>query len=775
MKDFAKLSSRAVVRGMGVYCPLATDCAGLETALLEGRDSIGPVTAFETKGFLTNNASSFGADVTPEEQGAEWMDRATLFTIAAYREALAQSGVRLDKIDPTRVAVCLGSSHSGLVRTEDVARGLINGDVRSLDRRIISATLVSHCTAVIKRMAGAKGPVMTVSSACASSNSAIGIGADMILRGEADVVIAGGADTVSLSVMAGFNALRALASDKTAPFAQDVGLSIGEGAGIVILTSADLATEVCNAPVLAQIAGYGLSGDAHHATSPDQDGQGAGQAIEAALRDANMPASEVAYINAHGTGTEANDGAETRAMARLFGHAVPVSSTKSYYGHTLGASGVIEVISSILLGRQGRVPASLRMMTRRDGCEPLAYATSQHRIAPDSTVLVNNFGFGGNNSSLLVTLGAGLPATHVPALTDVVITGLGVCSAAGQGLDAFAAALKAGVTLAQIDEESGIAVAKCPALRFTDPELKPFARTSASTKQSMVSLKEALGEDSASFAENPRAGLIGGVVFGAQKPTEKYMESVFKGDPALANAHYFPMITMNANGGANSLAFQIKGYNTTLCGSAAALTYAADLAARGRQDRVAAVSADEMTPTLTQIYHHSGVVGKTGSAKAGRAAALAEFGAAVTVEQASLAKARGSKILGRLLGWATRQDPVDLSVHRSGDALERAMTAALIQAGIDPSALGGIALLDRGLAPSQTAAARALARLFGGASLIPPVIRPDMVFGFAPSSGAMMTFAAAMVGFENVSGPLLAAGYDVTGEAFAFVVERVAP
>lgn len=775
MKDFQSVSSRAVVRGMGVYCPLATDCAGLEAALLEGRDSIGPVTAFDASGFLSGNASSFGADVTPEQAGAEWMDRATLFTIAAYREALAQSGLHLDKVDPGRVAVCLGSSHSGLVRTEDVARSVIAGGVDSMDRRVISATLVSHCTAVIKRMAGAKGPVMTVSSACASSNSAIGIGADMILRGEADVVIAGGADTVSLSVMAGFNALRALAPGKTAPFAQDVGLSIGEGAGIVILTSADLDPAVCAAPVLAQVAGYGLSGDAHHATSPDQDGQGAAQAITAALLDAGIAASEVGYINAHGTGTEANDGAESRAMARLFGDVVPVSSTKSYYGHTLGASGVIEVISSILLGRQGRVPASLRMTARRDGCEPLAYATSQHRIATDSTILVNNFGFGGNNSSLLMTLGDG-PSTHgadSPALDDVVITGLGTCSAAGPGLAAFAAALAAGLSLATPEDSSGVAVASCAPLRFTDPALKPFARTSASTKQSMVSLQEALGADAAAFADSPRAGLIGGVVFGAQKPTEKYMESVFKGDPSLANAHYFPMITMNANGGANSLAFQIKGYNTTLCGSAAAMVYAADLTARGRQDRVAAVSGDEMTPTLAQIYHHSGVVAKAGDAAGGRALALAEFGAALTLERASVATARGAKALARLRGWATRQDPVDLSVHRSGEALERAITLALRQAGLPAAALVGVALLDRGLAPAQTAAARAMARVFGPS--LPAILRPDTVFGFAPSSGAMMTLTAAMVGFDATPGPVLATGYDVTGEAFAFVIERAAP
>lgn len=773
MKDFSIRDSRAVVRGMGVCCPLAQDCDGLAAALEAGQDSIGRVQGFDASRFLSGNASAFGAVVDVEIDGADWMDRATLFTVAAWREAVAQAGLRLDRIAPERIAVCLGSSHSGLVRTEDVVRGVIDGATAGLDRRVISATLVSHCTAVIKRLSGAEGRVLTVSSACASSNSAIGIGADMIRRGEADVVIAGGADTVSLSVMAGFNALRALAPGKTAPFAQDVGLSIGEGAGIVILTRGDLPEDLCTGPALAVVTGYGLSGDAHHATSPDQQGEGAAQAMLAALRDARTASSQIGYVNAHGTGTEANDGAESRAMARLFGPDVPVSSTKSYYGHTLGASGVIETITTILLGRKGRVPPSLRLESLRAGCEPLRYAGAADRLAPGLAVMVNNFGFGGNNSSLVLRLDPeDTPAARIET-EAVVITGLGLCSAAGTGVEAFATALAAGLPLARIEPESGVAIAECPALRFVEPDLKPFARTAPTAKQALVALKEALGGEAGLYAQNPQAGLIGGVVFGAQKPTEKYMESVFKGDPALANAHYFPMITMNATGGAASLAFAIKGYNTTICGSGGALGYAADLVTSGRQDRMAVVSGDEMTPVLAAIYRRAGVVAGAGEAsrlQAGRAMALAECGAALTFEAAGLAAARGARVLAVLRGWATRQDPQDLSVRRDGAALSRAIAAALARAGVEAREIAAISLLDRGLAPVRRATAQALLRLFGAD--LPPVIRADTVFGLAPSAGPMLTLAAALTTPQNTGRLWLAAGHDVTGEAFAFVLDR---
>ena len=599
MRDFSTTTSAVpVVRGMGVYCPLATNCADLEAALTAGEDSIKEITSFETTGFLSHQASAFAAKVPMEfEAGAtDWMDRATLFTIAAYDEAIAQANIDFASVDPTRIAVCLGSSHSGLVRTEDVARAVRDDAVDQLDPKVISATLVSHCTAVIKRMSGAQGRILTVSSACASSNSAIGIAADLIRRGEADVVIAGGADTVSLSVMAGFNALRALAPGKSAPFAQDVGLSIGEGAGIVVLSRADLEAAE-NAPDLARVLGYGLSGDAHHATSPDQDGAGAANAILAALKDAAISPGDVSYVNAHGTGTEANDAAESRAIYKLFGDTIPVSSTKSYYGHTLGASGVIEAISSILMAQKGRAPANLRMTQVRDGCEPLNYATPLSQAGPDATLLVNNFGFGGNNSSLLLRVGQTTQDDDVVRadVDELVITGAGACSAAGTDISAFYAALDTDLSLAEVDEDTGIAVASVGPLRFTTPDLKPFARTSPTSKHALLALKEALGDDTEIYHENQQSGLIGGIVFGAQKSTEKFMESVFMGDPALANAHHFPMITMNATGGATSLAYHIKGYTTTVCGSASALAYAADLTAHGRQERTAIVSGDEMT------------------------------------------------------------------------------------------------------------------------------------------------------------------------------------
>lgn len=768
----------AVVIGMGAFSPLGRDCLQMKRALLEGRDSISKVTRFDTSGFMGDLASSFGEDVPVEmdARARSWMDRATLMTVEAYREAIRQAGVDPRALPPERVGVCLGSSHGGLVRTEEVAGYVLRKQWERVRPRLVAATLVSHCTSVIKRMSGASGRVITVSSACASSNSAVGIGADLIRRGEMDLVVAGGSDTVSVAVMAGFNALRVISREKMAPFSNPVGVNLGEGAGIVVLKRGDLEMPGCG-PALAHVLGYGLSGDAWHATAPDPDGAGCERAAVAALEDGGLTTAEIGYVNAHGTGTESNDAAESRALRRLFGATTPISSTKSSFGHTLGASGVLELIASLLLAGDGFVPPGLRMGSVRDGCAGLDHVRNVPREGSPGTIMVNNFGFGGNNSSLIVQAGpscrpgrrSGRPRLGRP--DRVVVTGIGVVSAAGAGIPRFRDALETGRGLARKECGSGIDVAYCPRLRFADSALMRFSRGAPATRHAVMALDEALGKDRCVHERDPRSGLVGGMAFPAQKATEKYLESVFA-DPALANAYYFPMTTTNAMASACSLAFGITGYTTTLCGGAAGLAYAADLVRNDRQDRVAAVSADELSARLAKICRCAGVVGGGSDGRSGRARALGEFAAAFALERASSAMRRGVRPLARLAGWAHFQDPLDVSVARDGGGLRRAIDSAHRMAGITAAQIDLICLLDQGVAPARRACRHALDAVFAGE--LPPIVRPHEVFGVAPSSGALMTVAAVLVSLgRNRDAPrhALAAGCDVVGDGFAFVLE----
>ena len=768
----------AVVIGIGAFSPLGRDCSQMKRALLEGRDSISRVTRFDTSRFMGNLASSFDEDVPVDidAHARSWMDRATLMAVAAYREAIRHAGVDLCALPPERIGVCLGNSHGGLVRTEEVAEYVLRGQWERIRPRLAAATLVSHCASVIKRMSGAAGRVITVSSACASSNSAVGIGADLIRRGEMDLVVAGGSDSVSVAVMAGFNAMRVISRNKMAPFSSPAGVNLGEGAGIVVLKRGDLEVPGCG-PALAQVLGYGLSGDAWHATAPDPDGAGCERAAVAALEDCGLTTADIGYVNAHGTGTESNDAAESRALRRLFGATTPISSTKSSFGHTLGASGVLELIASLLLAGDGFVPPGLRMRSVRDGCAGLDHVRNVPREGSPGAIMVNNFGFGGNNSSLIVQAGPGcrprrrLEPPRLGRPDRVVVTGLGVVSAAGAGVARFREALKTGCGLARRERASGVDAAYCPRLRFTDAALRRFARGAPATRHAVMALDEALGNDRRVHARDHRSGLVGGMAFPAQKATEKYLESVFA-DPALANAYYFPMTTTNAVASACSLAFGITGYTTTLCGGAAGLAYAADLIRNDRQDRVAAVSADELSTRLAKICRCAGVVSGGSDGRSGRARALGEFAAAFALERASIAMRRGVRPLARLAGWAHFQDPLDVSVARDGGGLRRAIDSALRMAGIAAAQVDLIGLLDRGVAPVRRACRHALDAVFAGE--LPPVVRPHEVFGVAPSSGAPMTLAAALVSLgrsRDAPRHALAAGCDVIGDGFAFVLE----
>ena len=410
----------------------------------------------------------------------------------------------------------------------------------------------------------------------------------------------------------------------------------------------------------------------------------------------------------------------------------------------------------------------------REGCARLDYVRGVPRTGSPDVIMVNNFGFGGNNSSLVVRAGQGRVSRRpqVRRPDAVMVTGFGIVSAAGDGAGPFRHALEAGDPLARRDPDSGIDAAYCPRVRVSDPRLGRFVRGAPATRHAVLALGEALGADKAAYDHDPRSGLVGGVIFAAQKPTEKYMESVFA-DPALASAHYFPMTTMNATGSTCSLAFGITGYTTTVCGAAAGLAYASDLAREGRQDRVAMVSADELSPRLLKVYRRAGVVRGAAERRRGRAGALGEFAAALTLERAATVRERGVRPIACLAGWAHFQDPIDLSVARDGNGLRRAIDAALRMAGITPADVGLVSLLDRGVAPARHACRQALSSVFGPGA--PRIVRPDEVFGFAPSCGAAMTVAAALAILQSTGQRLrhvLAAGCDLIGDGFAFILER---
>ncbi len=363
--------SEVVISGAGAACAVGTGCAALWDALAAGRDGLMPVRRFSVAEFKSKHAGLW-----PGWEGEAPRGRAALdLALVAGREAWANA--RLEAVPASRIAVIVGTCFA-----EDLE------GFSELPRRLADAL-------------GAAGPAFTVSTACSSSTTALGLGRDLIEQAVADVVVAGGVDVMTRDVFAGFHAIGVMSEGKCAPFGAPAGLTLGEGAGFVVLER-EGGARARGAEVLARVFGYGLSGDGFHETAPDPSGAGVTRAVRAALADAGVPANEIDFVSAHATGTESNDVAETLGIAAALGPDVATSATKGFLGHAQGAAGALELIALLLCMRRGLVPPSLRASPRRAGA-PRAVVDSEHPVALRVRRAVKlSAAFGGANAALVV-------------------------------------------------------------------------------------------------------------------------------------------------------------------------------------------------------------------------------------------------------------------------------------------------------------------------------------------------------------------------------------
>jgi 3-oxoacyl-[acyl-carrier-protein] synthase II len=399
---------RVVVTGLGTVNAVAGDPREFAAALRNGVCGIGPITLFDTTDFRTHN----GAQVKdfqpraaiPRGVSLKRMSRSDLLALAATFQALAQAG--LDPVPEAlreETGVVIGGGAGGLLEAEDFFQDYLRKAGRAA--RFSRLSPVS-CAATANRLTtqfGLYGPKATIMTACSSGATAVGLGRDLIRSGAARAMIAGGTEPLCRMTFASFNALKAVDPEYCRPFSGNrEGLTLGEAAGILILETLSGAKER-GARILAEVLGYGVTCDAHHMTAPDVGASGAVRAMREALTDAGLPPESVDYINAHGTATPPNDLMETQAIKEVFGpraRRIPVSSTKSMHGHTLGASGALEAVVSILAITEGFIPPTIHRETPDPECD-LDYVTEGARsIAPD-VVLSNSFAFGGNNTTVI--------------------------------------------------------------------------------------------------------------------------------------------------------------------------------------------------------------------------------------------------------------------------------------------------------------------------------------------------------------------------------------
>jgi beta-ketoacyl-acyl-carrier-protein synthase II len=403
---------RVAVTGIGLVSPLGNDPGTFFDALAAGRSGVARLEAAYGARLASPIAASVRFDGAAHFDPAKlrMLDRVSQFALAAAAQAIADAPGFLDGLDRARAGVFVGTGMGGAQAADDGYHALYAEKAERLKPFTVLLSMVNAPAAWIGLEHGLAGANLTYSTACSSSAVAIGEAARRIAHGEADAMLAGGAEApLNFGTLKAWEALRTVAGEdphdpaaSCKPFARNrSGLVLGEGAAILVLEDRDRAL-ARGARIHAEIAGYGLCTDATHITRPSIDGQA--NAMRLALADARMEAAEIGYLNAHGTGTLANDGVETAAIKRVFGeraYALPVSSTKSMHGHLLGAAGALELAAAILAMERGVVPPTANLKVKDPDCD-LDYVAEGARTLPRlSAVMSNSFAFGGTNATLV--------------------------------------------------------------------------------------------------------------------------------------------------------------------------------------------------------------------------------------------------------------------------------------------------------------------------------------------------------------------------------------
>ena len=403
---------RVVVTGLGALTPVGNTTDEFWDALQRGKSGIGPITRFDSTGYPTRIAGEvrgFDPLTFVDKKEARRLDPYLQYAIASAVMAVEDASLDVSKVDGTRFGVLVGSGIGGITTLLDTHKVLISKGPDRVSPFFIPMLIINMASGLISMRFGARGPNSSVVTACATGNHAIGDAARIIQRGDADVMIAGGAEAIIVDLtFAGFCAMKAMSmrneepTKASRPFdAGRDGFVCGEGAGLMVLESLPHA-RARDARIYGEVVGYGMTGDAHHMTAPDPEGDGAARAMLAALRDAGIGPTEVQYINAHGTSTPYNDKFETLAIKRVFGdHArrLAISSTKSMTGHLLGAAGGIEAIATVLALHHGVLPPTINYETPDPDCD-LDYVPNQARKQAIDVAMSNAFGFGGTNATL---------------------------------------------------------------------------------------------------------------------------------------------------------------------------------------------------------------------------------------------------------------------------------------------------------------------------------------------------------------------------------------
>lgn len=733
---------RVVVTGLGLICALGDNTETCWNAAVNGVTGIREVRSVNTDNCYANVGAEVGA--ASSELSDEDLDRSSLLCIKATGEALADSGYKVTPENSDRIGVIIGNCVGGAASidkyfTDELKNGGGNkNDILKMPAAAIANNVANHF--------GLNGTTANIVNACAAGTLSLSYAADLIRAGKADAFAAGGSDSFSSLAFAGFHALHALDENSCSPFNRSSGITLGEGAGVLIIESYEHA-KARGAKIYCEVLGSGVSSDAHHITAPDPEGKGQMLAINRAIANSGLTPNDIDYINAHGTGTAKNDEAEFLSLHTIFdaNDHLSVSSTKSMTGHCLGAAGSIEAVLTVKAVCENTVPPTIgyteeNLETLKEKAGAIDFVPNTKREKVINYAASNSFAFGGNNASIVFAK----EPREIPDRTNkdrIFVTGIGELIGKGR------------VEICSDDFKAlGIKMAFYRKLdRFSQLQL--------------ISGMKALADAGITVsADNEKdIGIVVGTADGPMTEIVGFQKNVIENGTANGSAFSFPNTVYNAAGGYFSIFAGIKGYNVTNANSIQAglqsLCYAADVIRNGDEKIMVATGTDENTDVTEYLYDKLGLF--NGS--------LGEGSVSLILENENSANERGAKKYAELVGWASAHKSVGFgTVKGSEDALKKAVDCALEMAGITLSDIGAVIGFANGH-PTIDAAEK---HLFDGIKCDKLSVRETFGEARAAACAEQAAYAAKLLN-EGKYNYVLAAAVGVGGQYSAVVLKKI--
>lgn len=679
------MKKRCVITGLGIVCPVGNDVKESWDSIQKGKTGIAKVTSVDTEGCYAN----LGGEVFCDDLPAPQYDRSVRLCIRAAQEAIADAG--FDAKAAGEAGVIVGSCIGGAVSIDEYLTAQKNGSED--DSRIpnmAASSIANHTAAYL----GLNGVTANIVNACAAGTMSVSYACDLIRSGNGSVFLAGGADPFSSLAFAGFHALHALSVDPCSPMNHSNGITLGEGSGILVVEEYEHAV-ARGAKIYCEVAGYGVNSDAYHITAPDPSGEGQMDVIRRALQSAEVEPSDIAYVNAHGTGTAKNDEAEFLSLHTIFdGTNVSVSSTKSMTGHCLGAAGAVEAVFTVKAVSEDILPPTIGYTDEdkaalKEKAGELDFVANESRKKAIPMAMSNSFAFGGTNASIIFAKEAKEKEDNEKQ--RLFITGF------GQVLSKNTDAKTATVSLDMKDfTERGV-------------KLGVFRKLDKFSQLQLISGIDALKSAGITVSEENerRIGTIIGTSAGPVTEVSNFQKNICEKGATAGSAFTFPNTVYNAAGGHFSIFTKTKGYCATVANGTQAglqsVAYACDVLEKGNEDIMLAAGTDEGSDMVTFFYEHSGINGEN---------VLGEGSSTVVLETEQSVEKRQAHRYAEIAGYACTHS-AGTEEYSEAQAMKAAIEKALERAGYQASDIEEVYAVISNQEKKKTDEQAVLTELFG--------------------------------------------------------------